>query len=76
MTRLEMYCQCLMRKDNLTTVGFIPAKAAVVGNVIGIELAHGLDRGWRVESVGTAVPKDKMRMFERQFKNQRQASDS
>ena len=75
MTRLEYYCQCLLTNGNRTTVGFIPANAAVIGNVMSIELAKGLDPGWRVESVGTPVAKDTMRMFERQHTKQRTASD-
>ena len=75
MTRQELFCQCQMTNANRTTVGFIPARVARVGNVIGLELAHGLDKGWRIESVGTPVAKDRMRMFERQHKSQRRASD-
>ncbi|MEM6505921.1 MAG: hypothetical protein AAF711_10785 [Planctomycetota bacterium] len=75
MTRLEYYCQCLLTNGNRTTVGFIPANVAVVGNVLGLELASGLDRGWRVESVGTPVQKDQMRLFEHQHTKQRNASD-
>ena len=76
MTRLEYYCQCLLINGNRSTVSFIPASAAVVGNVLGLELADGLDRGWRVDSVGSPVPKDRMRLFEHQHTKQRIASDS
>lgn len=75
MTRMEKFCQCLMTKGNQTTVGFIPAAFAVVGNVLGLEMAHGLDRGWHVESVGTPIAKDAMRQYERQYTSQRSASD-
>lgn len=75
MTRMELFCQCRMINGNRTTVGFIPANVAVIGNVLGLELANGLDRGWRIESVGTPIAKDKMRLFERQHKKQRTASD-
>jgi len=75
MAKVEFYCQCMLRKNNLSTVGFIPLYAASVGNVVGIERASGLDRGWRVESVGTPVAKDRMRLYERQFTRQRGASD-
>lgn len=75
MTRMEFYCQCLMTNGNRSTVGFIPANVAVLGNVLGLEMANGLDRGWRVESVGTPIAKDAMRLFERQHTKQRRASD-
>ena len=75
MTRKELFCQCLMTNGNRTTVGFIPANAAVIGNVIGLELERGLDRGWRVESVGKPVVKEQMRMLQRQHTSQRKASD-
>ena len=75
MTRLEYYCQCLLTNGNRSTVGFIPATAAVVGSVLGIETEQGLDRGWRVESVGSPFPKDRMRLLKHQYTKQRSASD-
>lgn len=76
MARRELFCQCMMSKGNLTTVGFIPANAAVVGNVLGLERGAGLDRGWRVDSVGSPVAKDEMRRLGHQHKQQRSASDT
>lgn len=75
MTRIQLFCQCLLINGNRSTVGFIPANAAQVGNVLGLELAGGMDRGWRVESVGTPIAKDAMRLFEHQYTKQRIASD-
>lgn len=75
MTRQELFCQCMMTNGNRMTVGFIPSRAAVIGNVIALVREQGLDRGWRVESVGKPIAKDEMRMFERQHKSQRKASD-
>lgn len=75
MTRMEMFCQCLMTNGNRATVGFIPAAAAKVGNTIGLELPHGMDRGWCIESVGSPIAKDAMRLFEHQYTKQRGASD-
>ncbi|MEM9348485.1 MAG: hypothetical protein AAGB26_18090 [Planctomycetota bacterium] len=75
MTRLEFYCQCLLTNGNRSTVGFIPSGVAVVGNVLGLEMDAGMDRGWRVESVGKPVPKEAMQMFRHQHTKQRIASD-
>lgn len=75
MTRMELFCQCLMTNGTRSTVGFIPANVAAVGNVLGLELTDGMDRGWRVESVGTPIAKDAMRLFEHQYTKQRSASD-
>ncbi|XAL98318.1 hypothetical protein OT109_12040 [Phycisphaeraceae bacterium D3-23] len=75
MTRQEMYRQCRMTNANRATVGFIPASVAVVGRVLKLEMPHGMEDGWRVESVGQPIAKDTMRLFERQHKKQRSASD-
>ncbi|MBB6429905.1 hypothetical protein [Algisphaera agarilytica] len=76
MTRQEMYAQCRLTRGAAATVGFIPTKAAVIGNLIELVINGNYQPGWRVESVGTPVAKDAMRMFERQYTSQRQGSDN
>lgn len=75
MTRHELFSQCRMTRDRCETVGFIPAKAAVVGNVMQLEINGRMEAGWRVVSAGKPVTKDAMRFFERQHTNQRAGSD-
>ena len=75
MTHMEMFCQCRMARGNRSTIGFIPVTAARAGNIIGLEPANGMDRGWRVESVGALIAKEAMRLFERQHTRQRAVSD-
>lgn len=75
MNRQELFSQCRMTRGRSETVGFIPAKAAVVGNVVRLDIKGAPRDGWRIDAAGAGVAKDAMRMFERQYTSQRAGSD-
>ncbi|MEM6551116.1 MAG: hypothetical protein AAF750_03150 [Planctomycetota bacterium] len=75
MKRMEWFAQCRLVNGRSATIGFIPAKAAVVGCVVELEIDGRMQAGWRVESVGKPIAKDAMRQLERQHTSQREGSD-
>lgn len=76
MTRQEQFAQCRLINGRRSTVGFIPCRAAVVGNTMALEIDGEMQPGWRVMSAGASVAKDAMRRFERQHTRQREGSDA
>ena len=61
MTRQELFCQCMLVNGNRTTVGFIPASAAAIGNVLALvpKLGYRVVKGLTTAGEGepfSAIP--------------------
>ena len=57
----NFYKQCRLTRGNITTVSWIPARAAVVGKVIGLKQENGTwDDGWTVTVAGTEPVEGKL----------------
>jgi len=65
------YCQCKLRKGDITTTTWIPEKYAIKGKYI--KLLD--DNGWEVLEVGIPMGEEYVVGHERDFKKQREASD-
>lgn len=65
----EIYAQCRMRLNNVETVGYIPARAAKVGNEVELFDKDGSSQFWKVLSVGTTRTKEQVKEAERGYKD-------
>lgn len=80
MSKVEFYCQCVLRKFNGKTtrelVSYIPEQFAIQDNLIKLKNDDGewVD-GWRVETVGAKVDANYVEAHERDYRSQRKASD-
>lgn len=55
----NLYAQCVLRKDNLEQVSYIPAKFANLNQVVKLKQEDGTwDEGWKVTYVGAVVNED------------------
>jgi len=69
---MQTYTQCKLRRLNTEQTAWIPSQFAVVGKFLRIKNQNG----WKVISVGGTQTEDYRRDHERDFRTQRQASDS
>jgi len=75
MKRADTYTQCILVKENTSRVGWIPTEKAFAGNPIHLKLDGKLSKGWAVKGVFGSMPAKYVEEHERDFKNQRKASD-
>jgi len=65
------YCQCTLKKGDIEDVVWIPEKYAKEGKWLKI----AEENGWQVIKTGTPMSEDYVFGHERDFKDQRKASD-
>jgi hypothetical protein len=71
---MEFYKQCVLQSGNTQTVGWIEERGAKVGFSVTLEDCPG--QWWKVIEVGSMrIPKDEAHDLERDYLNQRKASD-
>lgn len=74
--KVEYYKQCELRKDKTTTVAWIDADSAILGNIVTIKHDDGrLDAGWKVETASSPLAAAIVEANERNYTKQRKASD-
>jgi hypothetical protein len=74
--KVDFYKQCELRKGKSTTVAWIDADYAILGNIVTIKRDNGtLDEGWKVETASSPLPAKVVEGNERNFMKQRRASD-
>jgi hypothetical protein len=66
-----MYKQCLLRKNNTFQTAWIPTKFAHINHCVKLKD----EDGWIVQRVFSTSSEKYLRDHERDFKNQRSASD-
>lgn len=69
------YTQCQLEKGNKTEISWIPAKFAQPGKYIKLKADNGWDDGWKVVETYATMDEESLRLKERDYRNQRDASD-
>jgi len=67
--------QCVLRKDSLTQVSWIPTKFAKIGKQVELKENGEWESGWQVEAVYKTSRFVEVRERSQDYKKQRQASD-
>jgi hypothetical protein len=70
---MTWYRQCKFKKGNTAQYAWIEERGAKVGNEV--ELKSSNDEKWLVVEVGGRLSEEYVRELERDYKNQRKASD-
>jgi hypothetical protein len=71
---MTSYTQCLLRRNGYYQVAWLPTKFAVLGATLRIRDDEWED-GWVVEGRWTTMPEEYVRGHERDYRQQRKASD-
>ena len=69
------HVQCVLTKENKTTVSWIPEKFAVVGKTIKLKDDNKWEDGWIVQSTGYKLDSSYVIKHSRDYKKTRIASD-
>ena len=75
MKKTDTYTQCILVKENTSRVGWIPTEKAVLGKPIRLKIDGKWSSGWVVNVFGGTLPAKYVEEHERDFRNQRKASD-
>ena len=75
MSKSNKYCQCKMKRNSEGRVGWIPLEFAKVGRVLKLKINNKWQNGWTVKSVGSMEDAKYIEEHERDYKEQRKASD-
>lgn len=72
----DPYTQCVLERANRTTTSWLPQRFSRIGKILKLKREDGTwEDGWQVKSTGTTMEFEYVLNHERDYKNQRKASD-
>ena len=71
----QWYNQCLMKKDDVYRVGWIPSEFAQEGRILKLKLDNKWSNGWKVMQTGIIIDAQYAKAREMDYAKQRKASD-